>query len=231
MSYILEALKKSEQERHLGDVPRLDSAQSMAVRGAPRTWWPWLIGGVLLLNAGAMLWLAVKPAAVPVEQQKGPVGASDTSASDAILSAIPSSLQSAVSPVDQDTAAPESARSVPAEPPPAASNDPAAGPVTPVSAAPAPAPAAKVTYQSASASQYADVPHWDALTTAQKSRLIRPALDVHVYAKLPARRFVLIDLQKYREGERLASGGKLLAITSDGIVVEQDGIRYRVGRP
>ena len=48
MSYILEALKKSEQERELGQVPRLITSQGMATQQRPR--WMWAVVGVLLIN-------------------------------------------------------------------------------------------------------------------------------------------------------------------------------------
>ena len=54
MSYILEALKKAEQQRGLGRVPGLDSVHEQ-VRGGARRRWLWALTGVLILNAAVLL--------------------------------------------------------------------------------------------------------------------------------------------------------------------------------
>ncbi len=60
MSYILDALKKSEKERQRGRVPDLMAAQDVMGEGPKRrTFWPYLIVGALILNAGLLVyWLA-----------------------------------------------------------------------------------------------------------------------------------------------------------------------------
>lgn len=50
MSYILEALKKAERERELGRVPGIGSPHETPPPRPPRRW-PWVLAGVLLLNA------------------------------------------------------------------------------------------------------------------------------------------------------------------------------------
>lgn len=59
MSYILEALKKSEEERHQGQVPNLGSGSTLIYnRHSKTTIWPWLIAALLLLNFSAIaFWL------------------------------------------------------------------------------------------------------------------------------------------------------------------------------
>ncbi len=60
MSYILDALRKSEQERQRGTSPGLDTIH-VPVRGGPerKRVWPWILAGVLTLNAAGILgwWL------------------------------------------------------------------------------------------------------------------------------------------------------------------------------
>lgn len=67
MSYILEALKKSEQERHRGQAPGLQALHTLpAQTGQSRRWWPYVLMLALLLNAGLLLiwrpWQATQPA-------------------------------------------------------------------------------------------------------------------------------------------------------------------------
>jgi general secretion pathway protein B len=53
-------------------------------------------------------------------------------------------------------------------------------------------------------------------------------LDVHVYSDDPQERFVLINLQKYFEGQELQEGPRLDEITPDGAVLSFRGQRFRV---
>ncbi|WP_125181604.1 general secretion pathway protein GspB [Thiohalobacter thiocyanaticus] len=245
MSYILEALKKSEQERQLGAVPRPELA--LPAQGRPsRSWWPWLLAAVLLLNAGILVWLMLRPAPSPLLTQDG-AGASAAS------------LSAGTSAADSGAPATTAATGTGTEPPAVAatgteSADTQAAPVTQPAPQPPSAPqsesssrpqpvrgsvqwmrspetGADTTASEPAAPAAADVPHWEELRAAEKSGLTRPRLDVHVYAEAPAQRFVLIDLRRYREGERLDSGGRLEAITPEGVIIEARGTRYRIGRP
>ena len=50
-------------------------------------------------------------------------------------------------------------------------------------------------------------------------------VDVHVYNEEPQRRFVLLNLRRYREGQTLSEGPKLIEIQPDGIVFDFRGER------
>jgi general secretion pathway protein B len=76
----------------------------------------------------------------------------------------------------------------------------------------------------------ANLPEWRDLPVVQRDRFERPRLDVHVYDVDPARRMVLIELKRYREGDTLPGGALLEQIDPDGIVLEQSGVRYHVPR-
>ncbi len=56
MSYILDALKKAERERHLTRVPTLTTVHS-SVRGTGRRMALWAVAPVLLVGAGLSIWL------------------------------------------------------------------------------------------------------------------------------------------------------------------------------
>jgi hypothetical protein len=65
MSYILDALKRAERERNVTRVPTLTTIHPSALRVRRRTG-VWLVGGVLLVGAGASLWmLRSSPNVVP----------------------------------------------------------------------------------------------------------------------------------------------------------------------
>jgi hypothetical protein len=58
MSFILEALKKSERKNRQGAAPGLETIhEPLAGSGASRSKWVWLLLPALLLNGGLLLWL------------------------------------------------------------------------------------------------------------------------------------------------------------------------------
>ena len=54
MSYILKALRKSQKERDLGQVPSISLDHGDEPAGPKRRWWPWILGLALLANLGVM---------------------------------------------------------------------------------------------------------------------------------------------------------------------------------
>jgi general secretion pathway protein B len=57
----------------------------------------------------------------------------------------------------------------------------------------------------------------DALLGAQRESLPPLRLSMHVYADDPMRRFAIVDGQRLREGDALATGLQVLAIQRDGL--------------
>ncbi len=51
-------------------------------------------------------------------------------------------------------------------------------------------------------------------------------LDVHVYSATDGERFVFVNMKKYREGERLREGPLLESITPQGIILRHNGRRF-----
>ena len=65
MSYILDALRKAERERHPGQTPTLETVHQVSP-AARRRLWPWVGAGIVLLNVAALAWFLLRPAPVPV---------------------------------------------------------------------------------------------------------------------------------------------------------------------
>lgn len=72
-----------------------------------------------------------------------------------------------------------------------------------------------------------DLRDWEDLSLEFRSGLDMPRLDVHVYDTDPQRRFVLIELRKYRAGDRLDSGAVIEEILPDGLQLSYQGTRFR----
>jgi general secretion pathway protein B len=89
--------------------------------------------------------------------------------------------------------------------------------------APAPPAAAQQTIQES-------LPSLDQLRTAGLVSIDSLHIDMHVYSTNAAKRFVFINMKKYREGERLAEGPTIEAITADGIIMIQQGTRFQMSK-
>ena len=63
------------------------------------------------------------------------------------------------------------------------------------------------------------------MPSAYRARFPAVRLDVHVYNNDPSRRWIMVDGRRYREGEPLASGPRIVVIRDDGVVFEHAGER------
>jgi general secretion pathway protein B len=215
MSYILEALKKADRERSLGDVPDLETAH-WGERSRRRPYrWVWVVVALLLVN-GALL-------AVLLGRDDDPD----------VAGQLPKRL---VPGIDTATVKPPHQITRPREPvymPPAVQTPGSAAvqqspmvttqPVYTRQPAPVVAPVAAPASSSG-------VPYWDDLPLEYRSGLVLPHIDVHVYSEDPARRFILVELQKYREGEALENGAVVEVINEDSIQLYYQGTRFLMER-
>ena len=234
MSYILEALKKSEQQREIGRVPGITSVHENTAKSVTGKWL-WLIAGILLLNAGLLVFLlwpepepdsaagsVPLPEPVPVQRDR-PAVAPVVSRPPALEKPVRHVPQTArIEPVPEPQA-PEpvtteaAAKPVLQEPPMAARVLPAAPPVEPP-----PRPAAVKAGPPA-------LPVWPQIPAhlfQQLNGSLR--LDVHVFGDQPQKSFVLINMRKYREGEKLQEGPLLDEITPEGVILSFSGQRFRL---
>jgi general secretion pathway protein B len=226
MSYILEALKKAEQQRGLGRVPGLDSVHEQA-RGGARRRWLWTLTGVLILNAAVLLvvvwpdqwWdrrveLAVQSASPAADYQSG--GPSEQPLSpQAAQAEVPYSTGEPVRQPQLSAPAPDEQRQQQFRPRPAVVGD-AQIPARPQHTEPRSSKAVRI-------------PTWPQIPgylLEQLSGSLR--LDVHVFAAQPAERFVLINMRKYHQGQQLQEGPRLDEITADGVILSLQGEKFRL---
>ncbi|HHJ16312.1 MAG TPA: hypothetical protein ENJ80_06400 [Gammaproteobacteria bacterium] len=236
MSYILEALKKSELQREIGQVPGIDSEHEKPLRPASGKWL-WVGIGVLLLNAGLLAVLLWPKAEQDTAREAGRIADPAARQQPAPVVQAPRRIDKPAAPVAETVRQQQPVRrepvpvAAPLTPPvqQAASLPPAAAP-QPVIEQPAvsvqpgyarPEPAARAGLD--------DLPLWPQIPGhlfRQLSGGLR--LDVHVYSAMSQDRFVLINLQKYHEGEQLQEGPLLDAITSEGVILSFQGQQFRV---
>jgi len=221
MSYILEALKKADRERTLGDVPDLETAHWGERRARRSFRWVWVVFALLLVNGGLLVYMLGR------DDGKGERvdGAVNETVEDVREYKLPHADSMAVQ-TSRNIARPR--EPVYAPPPPVHRARPA------VQYAPAPAGTAPPGYIAqpdtalppVAGSSASGIPYWDDLPLEFRSGLLLPHVDVHVYDDDPARRFILVDLVKFREGEVLDSGAAIEQINKSSIQLNYNGTRF-----
>jgi general secretion pathway protein B len=211
MSYILDALKKADQQRTLGEVPDLETAHWGARKSARSYIWIWIIAALLAFNG---LLLTLLP---------GRDGPAETVVESDTPGVPPAAIKSRIAPVLREKS--------PAEPPvttrPRVKVQPAV--IVPPAMQAKPAPAPEQANVPATAKEY-EIPEWRELSLEFRSGFRLPRIDVHVYDEDPGRRFIMADLKKYREGQTLANGALLEKIHAGSIQLYHQGKRFRVDR-
>ena len=217
MSFILDALKKSESERQQQAPAAFATVPSS--EGGPRApRWLWVLGVLLAINLVVLLGLVLRssdePSATPAAAQSARVDESPSQAVASFAEQIEAARlnesqrrASTSSPALQRK--PVSEASV--EPGPAAEID------TPVSM---PQPA----------SSSARLPTIYELQANGSLTLPPLHLDIHVYSETPEDRFVFINMSTLREESQLAEGPTVEEITPDGVVLDHRGTTFLLPR-
>jgi general secretion pathway protein B len=239
MSFILDALKKSEVERQRQAIPGLMDSRPVPPRARFPLWAAALVAllvvnmgvlAVVLMRSGTHGGAAAAPAAAPASAPAVAIASgSGPSATPPSAAAAPDHFS------PMDAAPPVYAPEVPPAQdvsPPAAARRPArAGSssdvVIPRRAAPGADP---VLTENSDPSEAEVLPSINEIDLANQPALAGLHLDVHVYATKPSERFVYINMRKYREGATLAEGPVLERIRRDGVVLNYQGLRFVLPR-
>lgn len=232
MSFILDALKKSENERQQ-QVPAefVTVPSNPDAPRAPR--WLWVLGALLIVNivvVGALVTRDEVPGtATPVpENTEAALQALPEGADVRPIPQSPTSDAGAV-PVDDDFAdrLDEARRKLPERAP----ADSPAGTVTgKLDDSSASARQAVTTAGSSTASSRALLPSLDELRVNGEVSLPELHLDIHVFSDSPRDRFVFINMDKYREQDTMNAGPVVREITREGVVLEYRGKRFILPR-
>jgi general secretion pathway protein B len=236
MSLILEALKKSEEQRRLGEMPNLGTPITATRRR--RSLMPWIATAVVIAIAAVGGWRFLQrgtaPAPTPAAKDTQPIRAiTKPETNQAPAPTAPRSLPKPVAPPPPvQTAATPSAAAAPAPrkdtPPPLPTPAPA-----PATTPPAPAPAVAAAAPPpapAPAPPANDVPSLDDLPPEVRGALPQLPISMQVYSPDPKRRFVIIDGTRVVEGESLR-GVTVQEIRPNGLVIDFQGRRLLLPRP
>ena len=212
MSYILEALKKAQAERQLGNAPTIHAiplqaapAERAVTRRLPM-YVTLAICAALLAGAGMYWWRQPGPVA--------PVVVVQAASPPPIVVAAPAP------PVAAPVQVPQTVRAAPLVTP-APAPVAVTPPLAPVARAPAPDPAASQALDES-------LPYMRDLPEQQRSSLPQVTFGGYMYSKNPADRLLLIDKVLRHEGEEVAPGLVLEKLLPRAAVMNYRGTRYRV---
>jgi general secretion pathway protein B len=202
MSFILDALKKSEAERQRQGAPGFASVPDSSTRKSSRKW-IWMVAILLCVNLVALmgvLYLAsgdveTTASTVPIDIDRGNADQSATSFSDLVAEAKRTQPERSGS-----TSAPATTSEQPMAETPAASS------------------------VSESYSTFNELRAGGAFSLPDLH------LDIHVYSGQPTERFVFINMTKYKESATLKEGPVVKQITSDGVVLGYQGTDFLLPR-
>jgi general secretion pathway protein B len=254
MSYILEALKKAQAERQLGNAPDIHTPAPVpaAAASSAATRKPLLIGlglGVLVAGiAAGLVWRAKTPAGEPAvlaRNEAAPVVPVAPVVPAPVVSApvapAPETPPAHAVPVPAPAAQPARRMSdavpAPAAPAPAATRRHHAAPPPAPAAARDPVPEAVYLPAPVPATAPARAPDpipEESLRTLQQlpeaiqREVPKVAVGGYIYSPNPADRLLLVDKALRREGEELAPGLVLERLMPKYAVMNYRGTRYRV---
>jgi general secretion pathway protein B len=231
MSFILDALKKSETDRQQqGGSDFANIPSSSEAPGAPR--WLWALGLLLAVNLAVLLVVLLRDDAPQGDTPPAQVSAAprpsdeEPSFSERIREARdrePAAKSvTAVSPGPAAT----TSNATPSEPTDRTSAGTPAGAATEagVEAPPAARPRPQPDYTLAA------LPTADELVANGNLQMPPLHLDIHVYSTNPAERFVFINMVRHREKSRLAEGPVVHEITPEGVILDYSGTRFLLPR-
>lgn len=230
MSYILDALKKSEQERKRGNVPDIKSIHSNDAPGdigSSRNWWPVLIGVAVLFPV-----VATVVVLLPDSENVSPQSIATDRNIDQAVSANSSSISGSAS-------TPAASSSIQNSRPELAARKNTGPAVTQAQKKPQPKVVFSDTVLDAEstepASASAPAPINDiAVPVTEVPEAIRrqiPSISFagHVYSSVSNRRSVMINGKKMREGEAVTAELILKEITPTGAEFTFQGYRFKLG--
>ena len=224
MSFILDALRKSDAERQRAAAPGLADVRYATRRTRRNIWLPILVV-VLAANVAFMgvQWFS-RGSDRPAEVAATPPAAGGQPAAAPAPAEAPGT-RDAIRPLARETEygdpvlEPEVEREFAAPPEPASEPEPKPAPVAPV----APAAPSRILANK-------DMPTAEQLIGSGVLSMPMLNLDLHVYSDKAASRFVVINSRKYKEGGQLTEGPTVESITSDDVILAYQGQRFTLAR-
>lgn len=212
MSFILDALKKSETERQQQTGAEFSNVPSSSVE-QPSMKWLWILIGLLVVNVAVLFGILLRPDApspAPAETLTPPVETTPEQAAAAEPSFAEQVAEARERQAERTATAAVSLEDAPPDPAVAA-----APPSAPTGAASRPGRRVQTI---------------DEVRLNGSLQVPDLHLDIHVYSDVPGERFVFINMVKHREGSRLDEGPVVNEITPGGVILDYRGTSFLLSR-
>ena len=202
MSFILDALKKSETDRQQQGSAEFSSVPTDSEKSSPARWL-WMLAVLLGINFAVLIGILMRSESTPTE-----TAAEQSVPSSKVEATVAATAPDEAASFEEQIAEAIEDRKKPLTPP------------RPTPTDTAPATTVRTT----------NVPTIDQLRLNGSLQLAELHLDIHVYSEDPAGRFVFINMVKHREQSRIAEGPVINAITPDGVILSYQGRDFLLPR-
>lgn len=210
MSFILDALKKSETDRQQQSSAEFTGVPTSSDSpGVPR--WLLALGLLLAINLVVLLGLLLRSQGEPTAQMSAPVTENRTPMADKPVEASTAELSFAekIAKAERNQPAPQDVAEAVPQPSPSVAPDVRA---------------------SRELRASAPLPTIHEVVANGTIELPELHLDIHVFSDVPKDRFVFINMSKQREKSQLAEGPVVEEITPEGVVLEYRGTSFLLPR-
>ena len=208
MSFILDALKKSESDRQEQTGAEFSNVPSRS-GDTPSLKWLWILAALLGINVVVLLGILMRPDAPP--QAPAPIDTTGTEPVPADAIAEPSFEEQIAKAKEVQV---EREKTAPQEPEPSIQTQ-----------AVAPAPSAAT-----ASSTSRRIQTIDEARLRGGLQVTDLHLDIHVYSDVPDERFAFINMVKHREQSQLDEGPVVNEIRPDGVVLVYEGTTFLLPR-
>jgi general secretion pathway protein B len=252
MSYILEALRKAERERNAGQPPDLQQVVSQTATTArkkplTRRWLTLAAASLIILIIGATLWfrsarvtvISSSPSVASAVVAPAPAAAAGITTETAVAETSTGHLDDLLDKSSGDSLPLEDQQQLSAQTAPIqAAPAPEVKPAQPIATTPAVTAAQSVENPSQAEQAQAEpelppeLKRLKEMPPDYRNNFPSIRVDVHAYDEKPAKRFVMVNGRRYREGEVLIEGPRIVSIEEDGIVFNYRNadVLYPIGR-
>lgn len=245
MSYILDALRKSDQQRQRGAAPMTLAAQTTVVAPKQPAFSLYALLAAVLVGAGIVIgwlrpWQPEHPAPAPQPVAVKPLASNPRFAAPAPLPVLPEKSEKSEhepllrkSTSTAQSAYPSGGPAEKQDAPALAKTGTALPPSNAVTGMPkavaTPVPDKPVVTDLADAELEHGVIAFTELPPSIQQEIPSLSISLHGYASNPKDRLVMINNKLLRQGEFLAPGLRLEQITSDGVVISYKKYRFHRG--
>lgn len=217
MSYILDALRKSERERDALQGPASTAEPTAPAGRKPPT--AALAAGAALLAVGA-LWFTLGREEAPAPMaEMPPVAAAPSPATKVEEDPAPALAVAPARDLAEEARLPAAEKARPPSPP-ARDN-------RPVQTAKVAAPAPRAAVSPAAS----DIPFVRELPDDIRRELPEMVVNIHIYVTNEAQRVLYINNRQYRRGDTIQGVIAVEEIVPDGVVMQYRGMRFKLPRP